>query len=550
MADTNTITLKTRLLNKYNSSVELMKGEINFIPATMSDGSADLVIMQVGAGDGVVKEFAAKASDVHSWAKASTKPTYTAADFPWLAEFISGEIEDTNTKYMLEESAGQLILKYKDLGDTEWKQVGSPIDIVTPDELTAILADYVTTSALNTTLAGYVTSNDFNLHKVDNDTKIKEAKKAGDDAAAALGEYETANDAAVAAVKATADAAAVKTEVDAAIEGIEADIEAVEATANAAATQEAFEAYKSSNDAALAGVKATADAAAVKATVDAKFETVDSNIAATNTRITELTTAVNGHYETANTNFAALEAKDTELEGKITAEAEARAEADEALAADIAAAETAAKAYADEIKADLLGDDLADTFNTLKDIQDWVDNHEDVTVLGLTQAIANETAKREAADAAFTQADADLEAAIEAEEAARIEADGILDGKIAKEIEDRTAADTALDGKITAEASARAQGDADTLAAAKAYTDAEIVKAKAHADQAEADAIATAAEDATTKADAALEAAKKYADSLDHEDTTYDAGEGLVLDPATNIFSIDKSLTFILDANA
>lgn len=66
-----TITLKTRLLNKYeNASAGLLKGEINFLPATMKDGDKDLVIMQVGAdNNGTIKEFAAKASDVYAWAK-------------------------------------------------------------------------------------------------------------------------------------------------------------------------------------------------------------------------------------------------------------------------------------------------------------------------------------------------------------------------------------------------------------------------------------------------------------------------------------------------
>ena len=51
------------------------------------------------------------------------------------------------------------------------------------------------------------------------DGAIAEAKKAGTDAAAALETYKTANDSALAGVKATADAAAVKTEVETALAG-------------------------------------------------------------------------------------------------------------------------------------------------------------------------------------------------------------------------------------------------------------------------------------------------------------------------------------------
>lgn len=61
------------------------------------------------------------------------------------------------------------------------------------------------------------------------------------------------------------------------------------------------------------------------------------------------------------------------------------------------------------------------------------------------------------------------------------------------------------------------------------------------------EAINTAANDATSKADAALAAAKAYADEND-ADTTYTAGTGLVLNGT--IFSIDPDLTLVLDANA
>lgn len=74
-------------------------------------------------------------------------------------------------------------------------------------------------------------------------------------------------------------------------------------------------------------------------------------------------------------------------------------------------------------------------------------------------------------------------------------------------------------------------------------------KAEAATDaQNKADAALEAAKaDATTKADNALTAAKEYANSLNHEDTTYTPGTGLKLD--NTVFSIDTDLVFILDAN-
>ena len=42
------------------------------------------------------------AGDVYSWAKASSKPTYTAQEISGLSDYISGEIQDTNTQYKIE----------------------------------------------------------------------------------------------------------------------------------------------------------------------------------------------------------------------------------------------------------------------------------------------------------------------------------------------------------------------------------------------------------------------------------------------------------------
>lgn len=64
-------------------------------------------------------------------------------------------------------------------------------------------------------------------------------------------------------------------------------------------------------------------------------------------------------------------------------------------------AETNAKAYADDIKRDLLGDDLTSTFDTLKAVQDWVDEHGEVAA-DLTEKLTTETKKREADDIALS----------------------------------------------------------------------------------------------------------------------------------------------------
>lgn len=361
--------LKTRLLNKMSEDHidGLLKGEINFYPV------GDFLVMEVGGTD---KPFAAKASDVAAWAKADVKPTYKAGEIEGLADYISGEIEDTNTRYSFEVDKGQIVIKYKEVKDEEYKDL-TTIDIVTPDELATILGDYVTDTALDEALSNYVPKDDFDLSP-----------------------YAT-------------------------ITYVDGEIERVEGLVSAAEKK------------ALADAKVYAD-------------------------------------------------------GLVSAEA-SRADA------AIEAAENAAKAYADGIKSDLLGDDLTTTFDTLKAVQDWVDEHGEAAA-DLTEGLANETKAREEAD-------------------------------------------TALDGKITAEATARenadkALGERIDAAKAEAATDAQN---KANA------ALEAAKADATTKADNALTAAKEYANSLNHEDTTYTPGTGLKLEDT--VFSIDTDLVFILDAN-
>lgn len=247
-----------------------------------------------------------------------------------------------------------------------------------------------------------------------------------------------------------------------------------DAKAAGTAASTALGEYKTANDAALAGVKATAEAATTMAAVEAKGYAVATNVASEIERV----------------------------EGLVSAEASRADAAEKKALAD-------AKAYADGIKSDLLGDDLADTFNTLKDVQDWVDTH-GVEATNLSTALAAETKAREEADTA-------------------------LDGKITAEATARENADKALGERIDAvSAVANAAQTADQVAGA---IDAKITALNLDNKY-----------DAKDAAADALKAAKAYADSLNHEDTTYTAGTGLKLDGT--VFGIDTDLVFILDANA
>ena len=106
MAD---ITLKTRLLNKYNQTLAadhvLGKGEINFIEVDIPLGNGEkgkAVLMKVGDGQTAYSSLdfvAAKAADVYDWAKAATKPEYKASEIKNLESYIAAKVQDTNTKY-------------------------------------------------------------------------------------------------------------------------------------------------------------------------------------------------------------------------------------------------------------------------------------------------------------------------------------------------------------------------------------------------------------------------------------------------------------------
>lgn len=450
--------LKTRLLNKMSEAHvdSLLKGEINFYPA------GDYLVMEVGGTD---KPFAAKASDVAAWAKADVKPVYNANEIEDLADYISGEIEDTNTKYSFEVENGQIVIKYKDVKDEDYKYL-TAIDIITEAELTTVLADYVTSTALVEALSAYVSNTTFATFQEANTAAIADAKAAGTAASTALGEYKTANDAALAGVKATAEAAttmeAVKAKGYAVATNVASEIERVEGLVSAEASR--------------------ADAAEKKALEDAKA----------------YADGLASNYDAAGAASAA------EAAAKAYADGLAK-NYDEAGAA--AAAESAAKAYADGIKSDLLGDDLADTFNTLKDVQDWVDTH-GVEATNLSTALAAETKAREEADTAL---------------GARI--------KAYEDVKDTYAT------KSEVEAVSAIADAAQTAEEVASAIDTKIAALKAED-----------LWDAKNAAANALTAAKAYADSLNHEDTTYTAGTGLKLDGT--VFSIDTDLVFILDANA
>lgn len=108
-------TFNARLKLKYDTYAnwikndpKLLAGEaaVAVIPASTGAVAQEPAIL-IKIGDGTKKfselEFiSGKAADVYDWAKAATKPTYSATEITGLADYISGEIQDTDTQYKLE----------------------------------------------------------------------------------------------------------------------------------------------------------------------------------------------------------------------------------------------------------------------------------------------------------------------------------------------------------------------------------------------------------------------------------------------------------------
>ena len=128
--------LNVRFNNKFDtyekwmaSTLILGAGEIA-VASIPSGDNTGLTPPAIGVkiGDGT-KTFAqlgwiqATAGDVYGWAKAATKPEYNADEITGLSEFISGEIQDTNTTYQLVKVDDyNYKLQSKDL-DGEWVDV-------------------------------------------------------------------------------------------------------------------------------------------------------------------------------------------------------------------------------------------------------------------------------------------------------------------------------------------------------------------------------------------------------------------------------------------
>lgn len=115
----------------------LNKGEVAlcYVPAVVDTTTqkvltAPTVLFKVGDGTKTFEQLpwgSALAADVYSWAKADKKPDYTAAEIQGLSDYISGEIQDTDTQYQIIKGADDYTYKLqsKPLGGSSWTDVST-----------------------------------------------------------------------------------------------------------------------------------------------------------------------------------------------------------------------------------------------------------------------------------------------------------------------------------------------------------------------------------------------------------------------------------------
>ena len=115
-------------------------GEPNAAGSTPAIQNAPNILIKVGDGTNHyndLKFVSALAADVYSWAKAATKPTYSASEITGLGDYISNAIQDTNTQYRIVavgDPAYSYKLQKKDIGDTDYTDVaGSLISLTDVD---------------------------------------------------------------------------------------------------------------------------------------------------------------------------------------------------------------------------------------------------------------------------------------------------------------------------------------------------------------------------------------------------------------------------------
>lgn len=212
-------TFNTRIKNKIDTYANwidkdpvLLNGEIAVVVIPAETGAVQgepVTLFKVGDG---TKNFSqleftgAKAADVYGWAKAATKPTYSATEITGLEAYIGEKIQDTDTQYKLEadaEDGHKFYLYSKAKGDEAFGT--TPVSTITIPETVYTLATgtangtvkfndedvavkglgsaaYTESTAYDANGAAQTAEDNAKAYADGKDTAIAEAKKAGTDA--------------------------------------------------------------------------------------------------------------------------------------------------------------------------------------------------------------------------------------------------------------------------------------------------------------------------------------------------------------------------------
>ena len=526
------IQLKYDTLANWNASTfNLKAGELAIVTlGEVKDGSAPKadqhpVLFKVGTGSHKFSELpfaSALAADVYAWAKASDVVLSGKT-----IQFKNGEnvVKSVVLNYLDKSEVDALILVETNRAKGEEARIEG---LVTAEAVAARAAEKALgerIDAFNLPEGGFASKNEFDALKnkvEDEDGALEKANSAYELAGTKLATsdfntFKTENTAAIGTAKTQAIAAAkteTETQVGALRDGAVAD--------NAAA----IAAINNTQTGILKQAKDYADG--LDAAMDGRMDVVEA------AKHTHANKDLLDTYTQTEANLADAVAKKHEHANKTVLDG---ISADKVAAWD--AAEQNAKDYADSVKNAILGEGISETFDTLVEIQNWI-NGAGVNATELTEAIAAEAKLRGEEDTklqnqinALGIVDGKVESAKNADVASSLDATGVAQVKAIK-VDSATNADKAADadklGGVVASNYALktdAQGYADqalvdaksyadqteldAVATAKSYTDGREVEIKKYADQAEADAL-SAAKDYTDEREVEI---KKYADQAE-----------------------------------
>lgn len=263
-------TFNTRLKLKYDTYTNwhtknpvLLAGELAIcvVPADSNQATNEpTVLMKCGDGTSTFNELgwiSGLSADVYGWAKSKNKPTYSANEITGLADYISSEIQDTNTVFKLESDAenGRKFYLYSKEINGEWG----------PDPVSTIeIPDTVYTLATGSA-NGTVSFNGSDVavkglgSAAYTNADAYDASGSADAALASAKTYADGKDAAIAAAKKAGTDAAAAAQAAQSTADSKTTMEAVEAKGYATKTE--AQGYANAKDTAIAAAQSAADTA-------------------------------------------------------------------------------------------------------------------------------------------------------------------------------------------------------------------------------------------------------------------------------------------------